>query len=159
MVILPSSNPPAALVIDANVLIAVCSVEAGRDAIATAQLAQYTSLGFDWYAPGVIVGETLYALCGKLNSGTLGAASHAIAIQTLHTMMDSVLPPPHGDKSLILRAEQIRNGYGCSRSADAIYLALAEQLSQTMPTTLLTFDQGVPNQVARNAPTVVVHLL
>jgi hypothetical protein len=27
---------------------------------------------------------------------------------------------------LIARAEQIRSGYGCSRSADGIYIALAE---------------------------------
>ncbi len=73
--------------------------------------------------------------------------------------MNSVLPPPSGDKRLIRRAEQIGAGYGCSRSADGIYLALAEQLSQTMPTILLTFDTGMPNQAAKNAPSVNVQVL
>jgi hypothetical protein len=37
--------------------------------------------------------------------------------------------------------------------------ALAEELSETRSTVLLTFDQDMPNQAARNAPTVSVHVL
>ena len=70
--------------------------------------------------------------------------------------MASVLPPPNGEASLIHRAEQIGSGYGCSRSADGLYIALAEELTATRPTILLTFDQGLPNQAAANAPTVTV---
>ena len=49
--------------------------------------------------------------------------------------------------------------YGCSRSADGIYVALAEILAQTMPTVILTFDQNMQNQITRNAPTVTVQVL
>lgn len=73
--------------------------------------------------------------------------------------MQSVSPPPNGEASLILRADQIRGSYGCSRSADAPYIALAEELSRTYTTRLLTFDQGLPKQAAQNAPLVKVHLL
>ena len=54
------------------------------------------------------------------------------------------------------RAEAIRAGYSCRRSADGIYIALAEQLTAVMPTTLLTFDQDMKSQAAKNAPTVTV---
>ncbi len=157
-----ASNPissPGAVVIDANVVIAISSKEAGRDAEATAELSRYASLGYEWFAPGTIVSETLYILCGKLNSGVLSPADYATAVQTFTRTMNSVLPPPNGDAALIQRAEQIGSGYGCSRSADAIYIALAEQLALTRPTVLLTFDKGLPKQAAARALTVTVHLL
>jgi len=80
-------------------------------------------------------------------------------VQSLHIRMTAILPPPSGEASLILRADQICGGYGYSRSADALYIALAEEISQTTTTRLLTFDQGLPKQAARNAPLVSVHLL
>ncbi len=110
-------------------------------------------------APGVIVAETLYVLCGKKTSGSLSLPDYATAVATFDRIMASVLPPPNGDASLIRRAEQIGNGYGCIRSADGIYIALAEELTASRPTELLTFDQGCPNQAAANAPTVIVKVL
>ena len=65
----------------------------------------------------------------------------------------------NGEKSLVLRAEAIRTTYTCRRSADGIYIALAEELTATRPTVLLTFDKDMPNQIAKNAPTVSVQLL
>ncbi len=158
VIVSPSSNP-GAVTIDANVMIAISSREAGHDAVATAELGRYASLGYEWFAPGTIISETLYILCGKLNSGILSPADYATAVQTFARTMNSVLPPPTGDAALVLRAEQIGSGYGCSRSADGIYIALAEQLAQTQPTVLLTFDKGLPKQAAMHAPTVMVHLL
>jgi predicted nucleic acid-binding protein len=73
--------------------------------------------------------------------------------------MITVQPPPSGDVALIQRAEQISNGYGCSRSADGIYIALAEELQQSVQTVILTFDQNMPNQAASKAPSVTVQLL
>lgn len=154
-----ASPAPGAVAIDANVMIAISSREVGRDVLATAELANYASLGYEWFAPGTIVSETLYILCGKLNSGILSPANYATAVLTFARTMNSVLPPPNGDAALIQRAEQIGSGYGCSLSADGIYIALAEQLAQTRPTILLTFDKGVPKQAAMHAPTVTVHLL
>ena len=84
---------------------------------------------------------------------------HAQAILTFETLMVNILPPPGGEVSLISRAEAIRTNYGCSRSADGIYVALAEILAQSMPTVILTFDQNMQYQITRNAPTVTAQVL
>jgi len=154
---LPSN--PGALVIDANVAIALAAKETDKELKALAELVRYAQLGYVWYAPGVIIAETLYILCGKRQRGELSVADYATAIAGFHTTMTTISPPPNGDRSLIARAEQIADSYGCSRSADGIYIALAEELSQTRSTVLLTFDQGMTNQAARNAPTVVIQVL
>jgi predicted nucleic acid-binding protein len=52
-----------------------------------------------------------------------------------------------------------RDGYGCSRSSDGLYIALAEELVNTYDTEIVTFDKGFINQAAKNAPTVKVNLL
>jgi predicted nucleic acid-binding protein len=155
----PANNPTGAVVVDANVLIALASREAGRAAKASGELTAYLGLGYLLYAPGVIITETMYVLCGKLSNGALSALDYPTAISTFQRTMRDILPPPHGDVSLIHRADQIRAGYGCSRSADAFYIALAEELGQYCPTVLLTFDKDLPNQVARNAAGVIVNLL
>lgn len=152
-------NNPGALVIDANVTIALASKENVREATALAEMARYAQLGYVWYAPGVIISETLYILCGKKQRGELSSADYAIAIIGFQTTMTSIHPPPSGDRALIARAEQIGESYGCSRSADGIYIALAEELSLTRHTVLLTFDKDMTNQAARNAPTVTVQIL
>src|SRR5579862_3837684 len=157
-----ASNPPSspgALIIDANVTIALAAKETGREAKAIAEMSCYSLLGYVWYAPGVIVAETLYILCGKKDRGELSLADYATAVLGFQKTMTSTHPPPNGDRTLIARAEQIGNGYGCSRSADGIYIALAEEFTQTRPTVLLTFDQGMPNQAAKNAPMVTVQVL
>jgi hypothetical protein len=130
-----------------------------ESAQAMSELGRYASLGYIWFAPGVAVAETLYILCGKFAAGLLSATEYDDAINLLEATMRDVFPPPSGDKSLIRRSADINNGFGCSRSADGIYIALAEQLARTTPTVLLTFDQGLPKQAARNAPTVNVQLL
>ena len=154
---LPSSQ--GAVVIDANVLIAVCAKEQNLHVQAEAALNDYATRGWLFYAPGVVVAETLYILCRKLQAGTLTTSEHDKAIKSFQVHMQGILPSPRGDASLITRAEEVRSGYGCSRSADGIYIALAEDLSKTGPTKLLTFDQDLENQVKQNAPTVSVHLI
>lgn len=155
----PTAIKSGAVVLDANTVIGIAAKEAAKEAKAVAALAHYTASGYLFFAPGVIISETLYALCQQEQNSLLTPAEHSQAVLDLQTLMARVLPPPNGDASLILRANQICAGYGCSRSADALYIALAEELSLTHMTRLLTFDQGVPNQAARNAPTVNVHLL
>lgn len=155
----PASTHAGAVVLDANVLIALCAREQDKLVTAEAALLAYAAKGWLFYAPGVILGEVLYILCGKLQSGLLDATTHQEAIENLRDQMNAILPPPHGEVSLVMRAEEIRNGYGCSRSADGLYIALAEALTQTGPVELLTFDSGIVNQAARNAPTVKVNLL
>lgn len=148
-----------ALVIDANVTIALAANETGRVSAALTQIAHYSQAGYLLFAPGVIIAETLYILCGKRQRGELSNADYATAVLGFQTLMTNIHPPPNGDRSLIANAEQIGSSYGCSRSADGIYIALAEELSQSRPTILLTFDQGMPNQAIRNAPNVTVQVL
>lgn len=155
----PSNPLPGAIVIDANVVIAICAKETAREPLALTELARYSSRGYQFYAPGVLISEALYVLCGQEQSGALTAADYASAVIELENLVSGMLPPPRGDAALVGRAAAIRTSYGCSRAADSIYLALAEELTQTRPTVLLTFDQGLPNQATRNAPTVTVQVL
>jgi predicted nucleic acid-binding protein len=158
MATMPPSKPPS-LIIDSNVLIALCAKELDKYAVADAHLTRLAQAGYQFYAPGVIIAECLYVLCKKLDDGSLSPSDHTSAVADLCTYMGMILPPPHGDRSLIARAEQIRSGYGCSRSADGLYLALAEELAAVSPSELLTFDTGLSNQARANAPSVAITLL
>jgi len=154
-----ATNNPLRLTIDANVLIALCSKEIDKYAIAHRELTQYAQAGYQFYAPGVIIAESLFVLCKKLEDKSLSASDYAAAVADLCTYMGMILPPPNGDGSLVARAEQIRKGYGCSRSADGLYIALTEDLAAGGITEILTFDGGMENQAKANAPTVKVRLL
>ena len=155
-------NPLAisgAVVLDANAAISISAKEATTQANAKATLLRYTNAGYLFYAPGVIVSETLYALCKQEGNSLVTLAEYALAVSDFDALMGRIQPPPSGDASLVHRASQICDGYGASRSADAIYIALAEELSQTYTTRLMTFDRDLPKQAARNASAVTVHLL
>ncbi len=159
------ATPPAtpslagAVVIDANIAIAISSKESGREKRATVELQALATAGNLLYAPGVIVAETLFVLCRKHQDGILSAADYTHAIADFEHLLAAVLPPRDGDFALVSRAQHIGSGYGCSRSADGLYIALAEALSVITPTVLLTFDTDLPSQAAANAPTVTVHVL
>ena len=158
MAILMPNDAPA-LVIDANVTIAVAAREAGRDALATAEMRRYSSLGYEWFAPGIILGETLYILCQKHQAGFLTAVEYEDAVAEFEILMQSILPPPLGEASLVLSAQAVGAGYGCSRSADGIYIALAQQLAQNRLTVLITFDKALSHQASLQTPGVNVCLL
>ncbi|MGO8673015.1 MAG: type II toxin-antitoxin system VapC family toxin [Capsulimonadaceae bacterium] len=115
--------------------------------------------GYEFYAPGVLVSEVLYVLCKRAELGTISPATYTQAVQNLAAIIGPLRPSPHGDFTLVGRAEAIRSKYSCRRTSDAIYIALAEQLSLTLPTVLLTFDQDLPKQAAKQAPGVHVRLL
>ena len=152
-------NKPGAVVLDANVLIAICAKEQDKLVKAVTAFNDYAVQGWLFYAPGVLIAETLYILCGKEQSGSLTPPEHALAFRLLQNYLPHISPPPRGDFSLAARAEAIRQSDGCSRAADGLYIALAEELAQQVPAELLTFDQGIVNQAAKNAPTVKVNLL
>ena len=120
---------------------------------------EYVAKGCTFYAPAVIVAECLFVLCRKLKIGMLTATEHKNAVLSLISMMAAIHPPPVGDKSLIKRAEEIRATFGCSRSADGIYLALAEELAKTGSTEVVTFDAGMPSQAAASGFTPAIVLL
>ncbi len=87
------------------------------------------------------------------------AQEHEKAVGYFTDLMTAVLPPENGEASLIKRAEEIRESYGCSRASDSLYISLSEELTKTRTTEILTFDKGFVNQAAKNAPTVQVNLL
>lgn len=152
------SNKVDAVVIDANVLIGICTKETKEPTARTA-LADYITRKWKFYAPNAIIPEFLHIACKKLDDGQLTEIQYEKAIEDFNDYMAVILTTPNGDTALIKRASEIRTGYGCSRTSDAIYIALAEELSQNGSVELLTFDVGMVNQVAKNAPSVTVNLL
>lgn len=154
------SSAKPAVVLDATIAVAIASKESTTQANANAEVNRYLTQGYDFYAPGVLVSETLFALCRMRDSdNSLTAIEHAQAVADFNTMLSFVLPSPQGDFSLVLRADAIRGSYTCYRSTDALYIALAEHLSATRPTILLTLDDGIKNQAISNAPNVTVHVV
>ena len=153
------SSLQSAVVPDANVLVAICSKEALTFPVAKTEFDQYVRDGWEFFAPNIIVAEVLYVLCGKLANGILTKREHEKAVEFFMDLMTAVSPPENGEASLIKRAEEIRETYGCSRASDSLYIALAEDLTKTRQTEILTFDKGFVNQAAKNAPTVQINLI
>lgn len=155
-----SRNLPApAVVPDANILVALCSNEQFTFSIAEQAFEKYVQEGWDFFAPNIIVAEVLYVLCQKPAQGILTETEHKQSVELFINYMIAIALPEGGDSSLVKRAEEIRVSYGCSRSSDGFYIALAEELTKTRRTELLTFDKGMINQAAKNASTVIVTLL
>ncbi len=150
---------PFAVVIDANILIAICSKEQQTYQTAKDAFDEYARQGAEFFAPNVIVAEVLFVLCRKLDAGILTAAEHEKAVEFFQDYLTIISLSPDGEAALVKRAEEIRSGYGCSRTSDGLYIALAEELAKNRPTEFLTFDAGFTNQVAKNAPSVKVNLL
>ena len=154
----PVNSPAGAVVVDANIPLAIVASEPGEPN-ASAAITQYAGQNYEFYAPGAILAETLYVLCGKLQDGNLTPTEHRQAMYDLDAFMQMVRSPPNGESVLLLRAEALRGTYSCRRSADGIYIALAEALSTSRPTVLLTFDEDMAKQATNLAPTVRVDLL
>ncbi len=66
-------------------------------------------------------------------------------------VLKGIVLSPNSEAALLKRAVEIRDGYGCSRSSDGLYIALAEEPANTYDTEILTFDKGFINQAAQNA--------
>src|SRR5262249_5592892 len=153
-----SQNNAGAVVIDTNILVAICSKEPG-EAIAKAALSDYTARNWVFYAPGAILTEGLFILCRKLLNKEITETIHKKAVEEFNDYMSAILPSPQGDIGFILRTEEIRKGYSCLHSADGFFLALTEELAKSGPAEFLTFDKRVVNVAVNNAPTVKVNLL
>ena len=65
---IPSSER-AVLIVDASVMVAVCTRETGRLERAAAMLVDHARLGGSFFAPGVLFAEVLFALCDDLGAG------------------------------------------------------------------------------------------
>ncbi|MCG3163069.1 MAG: hypothetical protein JMDDDDMK_04447 [Acidobacteria bacterium] len=155
----PTPNNPGAVVIDANILISICSKEPS-EATARGALADYATRNWVFFAPSVILTEVLFALCRKLQDGSIDAATHQKAVEDFKfSYLPAISPPPNGDAALLARAEEIRSGYSCLHSADSFYLALTEDLGRSVTAEFLTFDKRAVNVAANNAPSVKINLL
>src|SRR5882724_12140496 len=93
-------NKPGFVVIDANILIAICSKEPKLTTAENA-LSTYAKNDWDFYAPNVIVSEVLYVLCQKVEARMITKATYDQAIQILKDYMTVILPPPIGESALI----------------------------------------------------------
>lgn len=154
----PTPSNAGAVVIDANVLVAICAKEPTGQTAEDA-LDDYAAQNWAFYAPGAILTEVLFILCRKQQDGSLTEAEHREAVATFNDYMQGIRPSPQGDIRFILRNEEIRQGYSCLHSADAFYLARAEELAQSSAAEFLTFDKRALNVAASNAPSVKVNLL
>lgn len=153
----PMNNPNIA-VIDASILVSIASKETGTFSTAKNAFNLYAQNGWEFFAPNVIVGEVMFALCQKLAAGVLTETEYEQAIESFLDYM-TIISTPDDETDLVKRAVEIRESYGCSRSSDSLYIALAEDLAKTRTVELLTFDKGMTNQAAKNAPTVTVKVL
>jgi predicted nucleic acid-binding protein len=153
----PTSNPNA-VVIDANILISICSKEQDTFPIADTAFKTYAQNGWEFFAPSVIVAEGMFALCNKFQSGVLTQNEYDEAIEFFIDYMQFI-STPSDESALIKRAVEIRGSYVCKRSSDGLYIAFAEELSKTRIAEIVTFDQGMKNQIANYAPTVTLNLL
>ena len=147
-----------AIVIDASVLVSISSKEATTHLSAENAFDFYAKNGWEFFAPNVIVGEVMFALCHKLAAGVLTEIEHEKAVQSFLNLMKNI-STPDDETELVERAVEIRESYGCSRSSDGLYIALAEDLAKTRTVELLTFDKGMVNQAAKNAPTITIKVL
>jgi len=141
---------------DANILIALCAKEP-KQSKAEKALEDYANDGWDFYAPNIIVAEVLYVLCQKHQAGTLDDKAYEESVENFEDQMKVI--KTSSDADLIKRAFEIQQDYGCSRSADGIYIALAEHLAKSHTVEIVTFDGGLVNQAAKNAPSVKVNVL
>ncbi|MGI8467341.1 MAG: type II toxin-antitoxin system VapC family toxin [Pyrinomonadaceae bacterium] len=151
-------NNPEAVVIDASILVSISSKEAAAYLIAQNAFDIYAKNGWEFFAPNVVVGEVLFALCRKLAAGILTETEHEKAVESFLNLMKNI-STPDDETDLVERVVEIRGNYGCSRSSDGLYIALAEDLAKIRTVELLTFDRGMINQTAKNAPTVTVKVL
>ncbi len=152
-------NNPLAVIPDANVLIALCARESDKLKTAETTFDGYIKKGYEFFAPSVLVAEVIFVLCQKFADGSLSQSEYEKSIKAFKYSLNFISLSPNGEASLLDRAVEIREGYGCSRSSDGLYIALAEELAATYDTEIVTFDKGFINQAAKNAPTVKINLL
>lgn len=145
--------------LDASFVVGICAREPKKLVQAQTELGQRIAAGYSLHAPHLMLMEAAFVLCKKQQASEFTPAEYAAAVINLQTFSASLTFPSGGDMTLLVHAEQMRQGYGCSHSADAFYIALAEQLAALGPSELLTFDAGQQKQAAAVSPSITVTLL
>src|SRR5215211_5995114 len=90
-----------AVVVDANVLIAICAKEQGKADTAELAMADYAAQGWDFYAPNVIVGEVLYVLCQKFHNAELTQIEYEKSVTVFKNQLKGLFLSPGGESSLV----------------------------------------------------------
>lgn len=116
-----------AVVIDASVLVSIASKEAATYRAAENAFDSYSKNGWEFYAPNVIVGEVIFALCHKFASGILTEIEHEKAVETFLDLMKNI-STPDDETDLVKRAVEICQSYGCSRSSDAVFISRSPKI-------------------------------
>lgn len=145
--------------LDASFVIGICAREPRKLIQARTVLNQRIAAGYSLHSPHLMIMEAVFVLCKKQQASEFTPAEYAAAVINLQTFSASLTFPIGSDMTLLVRAEQMRQGYGCSHSADSFYIALAEQLAARGPSELLTFDVGQQKQAAAVSPIIAVTLL
>jgi predicted nucleic acid-binding protein len=136
------------LVIDANIVAALVLPLPYSDQ-ATRRVATWKEAGIVLYAPHLLEYELLTILRKAITNGWLTTAAAAAAMETVSTLnIQCQLPSPELHKQALCWAERL----GHSKTYDAHYLALAEQLR----TDFWTADRRLANG-AKQAGVAWVH--
>ena len=146
-------------VLDASFIVGFCAKEPNKFPGIKAKLDFYAMNGWLLFAPGVVSGEVMYAFCKKRTEEGMPDDEYRNAVAVFAELMKDIHPPPDGEASLIGQVEEIQEGYGCSRTSDGFYLALAERLQTVASVELATTDAGMKKQAQAKAPSVIVQLL
>ena len=146
-------------VLDASFIVGFCAKEPNKFPRIKAKLDFYAAGGWLLFAPGVVSGEVMYALCKKRTDEGLPEDEYRNAVAVFAELMKEVHPPPDGEASLVRQVGAIQDGYGCSRMSDAFYLALAERLQTQATVEVVTTDAGMRKHAATRTPSVNVELL
>ncbi|MCC7307365.1 MAG: PIN domain-containing protein [Acidobacteria bacterium] len=149
------SNSPGIVGIDASIIVSIVSKETSTHLATEEILNRDTTDGAVFFAPNVLISEVLFALCQKAANGMLSEAGYQKAENAFQDILAGI-SMANNEAGLVRRAIEVRASYGCSRSSDSLYTALAESLASKNSVEIFTLDAGMTNQAAKDAPSVVV---
>jgi predicted nucleic acid-binding protein len=146
-------------VLDACFLVGYCAKEKDKYRVVMERLSEYARENRALYIPGVAIGEVIWTICRLREEGAIDVAVRDLSLLSFREFCKQLHNSPDGDLALVGRTIEIRTPYGPNRSYDAVYIALAERLTERGDTVFSTFDVRAEKQAQAMAPTVKVELL
>ena len=92
-----------AVVVDANILVSISSKETKTHEIAEDAFNSFAIDGWQFFAPNVIVAESMFALCNKLETKIFSPKDHEKAVESFLDYM-TVIETPKDESVLMKRA-------------------------------------------------------
>ncbi|MDQ3749946.1 MAG: hypothetical protein M3367_13195 [Acidobacteriota bacterium] len=102
----PTNNNDV-VVINASILVSISSKEAATYLIAENAFDFYAKNGWEFFAPNIVVGDVIFALCQKLAAGVLTKTKHEKATESFLNLMTNI-STPDVEMDLVKRAVEIR---------------------------------------------------